>query len=74
MHELSVFCQNLTQLRSSIPVSRAEMAGLLEISEVQLASIEDGTVPPEITADILYRIYTLFGIRPNLIFSPNFHP
>lgn len=72
MYELSVFCQNLTQLRSSIQISRAEMAALLGINEAQLASIEGGTLPPEITVDILYRIYILFGICSNQIFSPDF--
>lgn len=61
--QLKNFCRNLRILRQSLNLPTEVMAALLNISYSDLISIEAGTLPPEISAEIFILIYQYFGIR-----------
>ncbi|MGN0564588.1 MAG: helix-turn-helix domain-containing protein [Candidatus Heritagella sp.] len=62
--ELETFCFNVTWLRKNNHISRKRMAELLEISEISLAKIEKGKIPPRLSVKVLFRIQSVFRILP----------
>lgn len=64
------FCRNLRELRKRLEMSEEEMAKRIGISAGNLQKIEQGTVPPRVTAKTLFLIQTRFGISPSSLFSP----
>ncbi len=67
--ELVAFRQNIYKLRNENHLSTKEMAKLLEISEIDLITLESGEMPEELDVNIILRIYQVFGIRPSEQFT-----
>lgn len=59
---MEVFVYNVIWLRQYYGLSKKKMAEMLEISYWMLNKLEHGILPPNLKIDILFRIYTVFGI------------
>lgn len=68
--DVLIFCENIRFLRKQNNLSQAEMAELLGIGIKSLRSLEKDRIPSRLSCDILFRIYTAFGVYPGDIFSP----
>lgn len=67
--EVAIFCENIRRLRAQHRLSKKEMAKRLEIGVHSLSLLESGVLPTRLRCDIIYAIYTQFGITPNRMFS-----
>ena len=56
---------NIIWLRKQLGYSRKKMAEVLEIGTGSLAKLEQGEIPPRLSANILFVIHYRFGIRPS---------
>lgn len=60
---------NITWLRKHYGISKKHMAKLLGIGIGSLNKIENGKMPPLLSAEIFLRIHDLFNIRPQDLIS-----
>lgn len=67
--DIQIFCENLKKLRLEFGYSKKKMAEILNIGIKTLTTIENGMIPPRLNCEILFQIYTRFGIRPSDIFD-----
>ena len=61
----SVFFRNVAFLRKKNGLAKKDMAKLLGIGVGSLTKIEKGELPQRLSANIIYRIYKEFGIKPS---------
>lgn len=64
-----IFCGNIRDLRRRQGLSQEEMAKLLEIDVSTLQSLEEGTIPAQLSGDIVFRISEVFHLKPESLFS-----
>lgn len=57
------FCHNVRWLREYHRLSQKGMAAMLRISVEKLEQIEGGSIPEDLSIDVLYDIYLYFGVR-----------
>lgn len=62
------FLYNIKWLRKNKNLSKRSMAKILKISAETLNRIENGELPPKLSADVIWRIYLNFGISPDMQF------
>ena len=67
--DIEIFCHNVAFLRKQHKLSRKAMAKRLEIGVWSLTRIEQGSLPPQLGAHIIFCVYKQFGIRPSQLFS-----
>lgn len=65
-----IFCNNILILRKKHKLTQAQMSELLGIGVKSLRSLEKGEIPPKLSCDVIFNIYTVFGIYPSEMFSP----
>lgn len=65
----SIFCDNIRSLRDKQGLSQEKMAELLEIDVSALQSLEAGTIPTQLSGDIVFRISEVFHLEPGSLFS-----
>ena len=56
------FCHNVRWLREHHRLSQTGMAAMLRISVAELEQIEGGSIPEELSIDVLCDIYRYFGV------------
>lgn len=69
MHEenkkqLKNLVYNIKCLRKEHKLSKEEMAKLLNITSETIATIEKGEIPSDLTIDVLFTIWKIFGVHP----------
>lgn len=62
--KLTVLCKNITFLRKKNNLTKTEMARVLHIGIKSLSRIENGEFPPRLSCEILFRLYSQFGVDP----------
>lgn len=68
-NEIQIFLTNIKHLRINNNLTKKQMANKLKISIYKLNKIEKGILPPSITVDIIFSIYTEFNIKPSKQFE-----
>ena len=63
--DIENFLYNIAWLRKNHGISKKNMAKILKISISTLNKIEEGILPPKLSANVVWRIYLKFGIRPD---------
>ena len=71
-NDSKIFCENIADLRKKEGLSLVRMASELHISVKSLKTLEAGTMPPMLSAEILFTIQESFGVTPADMFSPTF--
>ncbi|MBQ7090117.1 MAG: helix-turn-helix transcriptional regulator [Clostridia bacterium] len=64
MNDIKTFCTNIKKLRNAHHLTQKEMAALLKIGVASLRKLEQGSLPPRMTCDIIFHIDHYFGINP----------
>lgn len=67
----AIFCANIKKLRISNGLSKTKMAEICGIGTKSLTTIEQGTIPPRLSASILWHISEHFKVPPHLLFEKN---
>ena len=70
--ELTVFTHNIVWLRRYYGLSKTRMAKMMGIGVRSLNQIEQGTIPPRLTVEVLFAIQRQFGISPSLLLQKPF--
>ncbi|MBE6567918.1 MAG: helix-turn-helix transcriptional regulator [Ruminococcaceae bacterium] len=66
--EFLIFCKNIRTLRTSHGLSEREMAKTLRVSVKTLTQLENGILPPHVSASIILHLSKKFGIPPKDLF------
>jgi len=67
--ETENFTCNITWLRRVHGYSKKQMALRLGIGIKSLTTLENGTIPPKLSANIFLTIYDTFGIHPEALLN-----
>ena len=67
--ELTIFCNNIKQIRKRNRLTKDEMAEIMGISTATLSNIEKGVVPPKLKLDTLCYTANYFHYCPYELFS-----
>lgn len=62
--ETATFLHNITYLRKRDGLSKQNMAKILGIGLASLNLIENGQLPPRLSANIIFCVHEHFGILP----------
>ena len=68
--EMDTFCRNVKILREQYNLSKKEMAKIAGIGAASLAKIEQGIIPPRVSASIVIKLARHFGIKAHKLFAP----
>ncbi len=68
--ELQNLCRNVLYLRRQAGLSQKEMAALLHIGISSLQKLESGTLPPKMSADVIFHLASAFGLPAAALFFP----
>lgn len=71
MTEVYTFCENVKRLRKNLNLSKKTMSSMLGICVASLNKIENGSLPPRLSCEVLFRIQSAFGIPVYVLFSKN---
>ncbi len=71
--QIKTFLTNITAIRRHYGLSKKQMTQLLGISIQSLNKIEKGEMP-NLSVNILYRVYDLFGIKSSELFTEKLFP
>ena len=69
-YEEEIFCNNIRILRRRYQLKKPQMARLLHISVASLSKLEEGEIPPRLSAEVIFFIYQHFQIKPTDMFAP----
>ena len=69
--EVYTFCENVKRLRKNLRLSKNAMSSILGICVASLNKIENGSLPPRLSCEVLFRIQSAFGIPVYVLFSKN---
>ena len=67
--KVSVFCENIRQLRRKFMLSTKSMAMLLDIEEEDVLALESGHLTDHVTVETLFRTIDVFSIPVDELFS-----
>ena len=62
-------CKNIKKLRNAEGLTQQDMAKALRIGNETLRSLENGIIPPRVSASIIIKISKLFNIAPAYLFA-----
>ena len=65
---IDIFCANIAYLRKIHRLSKREMCRKLHIGFKTLQMIEQGTVPPGLSSEIVIYAAESFGLSPSALF------
>ncbi|MBE6674957.1 MAG: helix-turn-helix transcriptional regulator [Ruminococcaceae bacterium] len=68
---INLFCENIKYLRKKHNLSKAEMAKRLNVGIGSITSIENGILPPRLSARVLITIEESFNVSASKILSVN---
>ena len=68
-NEIQIMCTNIKKLRELNKLSQKEMARMLGIGIETLRSLENGIIPPRVSASLIIKISKLFNITPAYLFT-----
>ena len=69
-NEIQVLCENIKLIRTTLGLSKKEMAQKIRISVYSLNKLERGIIPPRLPCDFLIYIHWEFGVTPSQMFMP----
>ncbi len=67
--EYDCFMHNVAWLRIKHGLSKRKMARILGIGLQTLNKIENGEIPPNLSVDVVFEIYSNFGVSPKNLFG-----
>ncbi len=70
-NEVKILCENVKLIRTTLGLSKKEMANRIRISMYSLKKLESGVIPPRLCIDFLVYINWEFAILPSQMFKPN---
>ena len=68
--DMLIFCKNIAFLREKNGIEKKEMASICGISVDELAQIEQGSLPKNLSVEIAVRLYQHFDISVEKLFCP----
>ena len=71
--EIMNFCCNVKRLREDNNLTKKQMAEICGIGIVSLNKLEQGILPPRLSAYMIIGIYNNFGIMPSDLFEKEIH-
>jgi len=71
--EIMNFCCNVKRLRVENKLTKKQMAEICGIGVGSLNKLEQGILPPRLSAYMLLGIYNYFGIMPSALFEKELH-
>lgn len=58
------FLSNIVWIRKYYGISKKNMAKLLKIGVSDIICMENGKLPPELSAEIIFNVHKCFGVAP----------